>query len=125
MPKNISVTFNPQGGQVQIKLEFLGDFFAEYLYELWSAIDNSKADEKEGNNNNPQDDIFNLPTPLILNKGRLAKFTISFLGRSENHPNYEMNARVFQDGMELGVASDAGLLTFNEQDLTFRISLKV
>ena len=125
MGKNIAVKYNHDGGQVSIKLEFSGDFFAEYLYELWSATDNSKADEQEGNNNNPQDDIFYLPTPLILNKGRLAKFTISFLGRNENHPDYEICAKVFQDNNELGVASDAGSLSFQEQDLTLRISLLV
>lgn len=125
MAKNITIAFNPEGGQVQIKLDFLGDFFAEYSYELWSATDNTKVDEKDGNNNNPQDDIFFLPTPLIQNNGRLAKFTISFQGRSENHPNYEMNANVIQDGKVIGTASDTGILTFEEQDLTFRISLKV
>jgi len=122
-----TVTFDPDGEQLKVKLTFTGLMVASYTFTLWSAEDNSQVMCESGNNQNPADDDYDLPEPAAANDGRLIQVRTELLALDAGIGQpYAVRAEVFQggEGPLPEVAEDAGKLTGKAQSSLLFVCLK-
>ena len=93
------IPFNHEGGVLKVKIEFHGLIAASYTYQLWDKNSNHIVFEKKGNNQNPEDDIYELPSPARNNEGRLIDIHSTLVGLydNDNEGKYKIEITVIQD----------------------------
>lgn len=98
------IPFDHHGGVISILIEYQGLVAASYTYTLWEANSNDIVAQRKGNNQNPEDDRYNLPSPATVNTKRLIDVhsTVKGLYEHENEGNYKVIITIFQDGIEIG-----------------------
>jgi hypothetical protein len=106
------ITFDPAGGPLEVGIEFPTLQVVAYELILYGSGSNGVTFDVKGNNQNPENDSFRLPTPAGLNEGRLLRFDATFVD-----PGAVVGAvcravaGVRQDGRRLGELVVAGNLT--------------
>lgn len=79
MPLPIPVIkFNPDGKPLTVDIAFPTLQAASYTLTLFEARSNSEVLCETGNNANPEDDRYPLPTPHDANNNRLLLFDVTF-----------------------------------------------
>lgn len=104
--------FNPADpSPLKVKITYYGKLQAAYIYTLWEGDSNVIVQRHEGNNLNPQDDVYELPLPTADHNGRIIEVRSSFIGTyPETHPDYQIDVEVFQGDALLGTDTDSGKL---------------
>lgn len=97
------VPFNHDGGPIKISIEYQGLVAANYTYTLWEANSNNIIEQRQGNNQNPQDDSYKLPSPTSDNIDRLIDVhsTVWGMYENENEGNYKVKIAISQDNETL------------------------
>jgi hypothetical protein len=112
------IKFDPSGEPLKISFIFTGLIVASYTYTLREAESNKKIEPVyEGNNKNPEDDIYYLPLPVGANNGRIIEFSTSFKGLDpKNFEDYGIRAEIYQGEKLIGFDEDNGKVTGKAQD---------
>ena len=79
MPLLPIIRFDADGSPLTISITFPTLQVVAYTVTLFEARSNSIALRQTGNNQNPQDDVYDLPTPVRTNIGRLIEFSATFV----------------------------------------------
>ena len=119
------IQFDPNGGPLKVEIKYEGPIIAEYTYRLRSATANPPVQTATGDNDNEQDDIYFLPTPVAHNHDRKITVSSDFASTegTENNVKWKTNVIVSQDGVELGRGTDKGTLPKEDQSFVI-IKLK-
>jgi hypothetical protein len=115
------INFNPNGGPLSVEIRYQGPIIAEYTYRLRAASTNATVRQETGDNDNEDDDIYVLPTPISNNNDRKITVGSDFASAdgTENNVKWVTNVIVFQDNKELGRGTDKG--TYPKDDQSFVI----
>lgn len=112
-----------------LKVQFTvenGVLAAAYTLRLSDKNSNKPIAVWEGDNINPEDDIYTLPTPPALNDGRLIRLVVDFYGLDRNvSVKYKMGLKLYQGEHEIGVSMAEGSLLANTQSLLLFVLLKM
>jgi hypothetical protein len=100
------VQFDPDGSVLKIDIEYLGAVTASYVYTLWSATSNGIVSEKQGNNQNPQDDVYFLPQPVEQNINRIIQVLSSLKNGDTTKLKATVKIKVFQGARKIGEISE-------------------
>lgn len=73
------IPFDPAGQPLIVSIEFPTRQVVSYTLTLFEAKTNSVVLRETGNNQNPEDDKYQLPTPTSANKGRFLQFDATFI----------------------------------------------
>jgi hypothetical protein len=120
-----TVKFDSTGEPLKISFIFNGLIAASYTYTLWEANSNNKIERHFGNNQNPDDDIYVLPSPVNINIDRLIEFNVSFKGLDTvDIKDYTIKAEIYQGDNLVGSDKDSGEVTGNPQDALMFFMLK-
>ena len=112
-----TVNYIPTGEPLKISFIFNGLIAASYTYTLWAANSNTEEETHTGNNKNPEDDVYDLPSPCITNEGRLIEFSVSFKGSDPNNfKDYSIKAEIYQKDELICSEEDKGKVTGKPQD---------
>ena len=90
------IKFDPNGSVLKVQIEYLGAITASYVYNLWSANSNAVIIEKQGNNQNPEDDIYFLPQPANQNTNRFIQVLSSLKNGDTAKLKATVKIKVFQ-----------------------------
>ncbi len=95
--------------EVKIKITYRGSapVLAGYEYQLRAADSNPPVEVRQGDNRNDQDDVYPLPTPIDINRGRRAIVT-SNIAAIEKNAEYEVRIQVIQDGKVTDTLTSTG-----------------
>ncbi|UII33676.1 hypothetical protein LVD17_07575 [Fulvivirga ulvae] len=111
-----TIKFDPNGGDLKVVFTFEGLIVASYAYTLWEANSNNQLIYEKGNNQNPDDDSYTIPPPVIDSDGRLVQLRTEFKALDpENIKQYTITAEIFQAGQSLGKDQDTGENTGKSQ----------
>lgn len=92
MPRAVPVIkFDPEGKPLVVNIEFPTLQVVSYTLTLFEATSNSTVLRETGNNVNPEDDRYTLPTPPAVNDGRLLQFDATFIDPGDK-PNASCRA---------------------------------
>lgn len=120
-----TIEYNAQDGDLSIQITYQGLVAASYVYSLWDAQSNTRLQKQIGNNQNPQDDHYELPTPAADNDGRLIQLRSEFVGLDkDSFGDYGIKLELMQGGNAIGEASQAGKLTGEGQTSLIFVQLK-
>lgn len=113
-----SITFNQDGGPINVTLSAGQAQPGSYELRLWEAGTNQIVLQKQGNFLNDADDAYPLPTPNSQNNGRLVQaiMTIALLPPISN---YSAAVTIEQDGKTLGKIPISG--TSNEPSVILNL----
>ena len=100
------VKIDPNGGPLQLDIQYLGAFTASYVYTLWEANSNAQVSQLSGNNMNSQDDVYPLPSPVAANVGRLIDVFSTLKNASDSDMNGIVQVKVSQGGTTLTTISE-------------------
>jgi hypothetical protein len=100
------IQFDPNGSVLKIDIEYLGAVTASYVYTLWSANSNGVVTEKQGNNQNPQDDVYFLPQPVDQNTNRFIEVLSSLKNGDTAKLKATVKIKVFQGSKKIGEVSE-------------------
>ena len=108
------IRFDPDGKPLSISIEFPTKQVVSYTLTLFEAKTNSVVVRETGNNCNPEDDIYRLPTPTSVNKGRFLQLDATFVdpGAAQGAPCKAI-AKVLQGNMEIGTLEVSGAMSGN------------
>jgi len=100
-----NVKFNENGGPIIVEVKCGHAQIGTYTILLWESNDVLK--EWKGNFINPEDDLYELPSPNKRNSGRIVDclFTITLTPPIKD---YYVELRIMQDGKELGIEKASG-----------------
>jgi hypothetical protein len=104
MPTPIpQIKYDPDGPPLRICIEFPTLQVVAYTLSLYEAQSNSRVRRETGNNANPEDDCYQLPTPPSVNANRILLFDATFVDPGAK-PNAQCSAEavVMQGDEELG-----------------------
>ena len=104
-----TIKFEKKGKPLSVELEFLSPQVATYTLWLWEANSNTIVWQKRGNNENPEDDVFQLPTPCSINKGRLIEATCTLIDPQGSGP-YSIRLSVRQGSTVLDSIQASGTM---------------
>lgn len=111
-----TIKFDPDGEDLKVVFTFEGLIVASYAYTLWEANSNNQLIYEKGNNQNPTDDCYTIPPPVINSDGRLIQLRTEFKALDPtNVKKYTVTAEVFQGDKSLGKDQDSGNNTGNAQ----------
>jgi hypothetical protein len=100
------IKFDPQGSVLKIEIEYLGAITASYVYTLWSANSNGIVAERQGNNQNPQDDVYFLPEPVDQNIKRVVEVLSSLKNGDTAKLRATVKVKVFQGAKKIGEVAE-------------------
>ena len=100
------VKIDPNGSVLKIQIEYLGAITASYVFSLWSAMSNTVVIEKPGNNQNPEDDIYFLPQPVIQNLNRYIQVVSTLKNGDTTNLKVTVKVKVFQGNKKIGEVSE-------------------
>src|SRR5262245_53319313 len=100
------VQFDPNGSVLKVDIEYLGAITASYVYTLWSSNSNGVIAEKQGNNQNPQDDVYFLPQPVAQNTNRIIEVLSSLKNGDTTKLKATVKIKVFQGAKKIGEVSE-------------------
>ena len=85
--------------EVKIQITYKGapPVLAGYVYKLIANNSNAPLDYHQGDNQNSQDDLYSLPTPVMANKNRMITLTSS-VAAINSDADYVVQIDVIQDG---------------------------
>ncbi|MCK4465080.1 MAG: hypothetical protein KAU83_05155 [Bacteroidales bacterium] len=110
------VYFNPDGGLIKTCIKYTGLMAAAYGLKLSKTGSNEAVFYKDGDNLNPEDDIYELPSPAADNDGRIIRLSNEFYGLDiSNSPDFSINFEIYQDNELLNFTTESGQLTGNTQ----------
>jgi hypothetical protein len=118
------IEFDPNGSVLKIDIQYLGAVTASYVYKLWSANSNAIITERQGNNQNPQDDVYFLPQPVDQNNNRFVEVVSSLMNGDTAKLKATVKIKIFQGEENIGEVSqtediDPGKSVIN--DLFFKL----
>jgi hypothetical protein len=100
-----------KAGVTKVKIEIVysgtNPVLAGYEYQLKEKNSNAILDDKEGDNQNSQDDIYWLPTPITDNIGRKVLLT-SKIAALDKDAEYEVKMKVLQDDINTDTLISVG-----------------
>ena len=104
-----TIKFDPNGEDLKVVFTFEGLIVASYAFTLWEANSNNQLMYEKGNNQNPADDSYAIPPPVINSDGRLIQLRTEFKALDpDNVKQYTITAEVFQGDKSLGKDQDTG-----------------
>lgn len=104
-----TIKFDPDGEDLKVAFTFEGLIVASYSYTLWEANSNNRLVYKKGNNQNPEDDSYSIPPPVIDSDGRMIQLRTEFKALDpDNIKKYTITAEIFQGDKSLGKDQDIG-----------------
>jgi len=111
-PRVPQIRFDPTGPALGVEISFPTLQVVSYTLVLFETSSNAEVLRETGNNVNPGDDKYALPTPPQVNKGRLLQFDATFIDPGSK-PNSQCRAEaaVKQGGSVCGVLTVVGTLT--------------
>jgi len=120
------IQFDPNGSVLKVDIQYLGAVTASYIYKLWSANSNAIITEKQGNNQNPQDDVYFLPQPTDQNTNRFIEVVSSLMNGDTTKLKATVKIKIFQGAKKIGEVTrtediDAGKGTIN--DIFFQLTI--
>jgi hypothetical protein len=105
------IEFDPDGKPLSVEINFPTQQSVAYTLTLYEASSNSVALRETGNNENPEDDRYPLPTPPKANKNRILQFDATFVDPGDSHPDCRAEAVVKQGAKALGKLVVQGTIT--------------
>jgi hypothetical protein len=100
------VKIDPNGGPLQLDIQYLGAFTASYVYTLWESNSNAQVSALAGNNMNSQDDIYPMPSPVSANVGRLIDIFSTMKNSSDTDMTGIVQVKVTQGGQVLDTIAE-------------------
>ena len=103
------IQFDPEGAALKVTLQFEGLIVASYSFILWDAHSNTRLLSHIGNNQNTQDDVYELPSPVEDNDGRLIQLRTEFKALDPiNVKQHKIMVEVYQGDELIGKAEEVG-----------------
>lgn len=102
--------------KAELQLNYFGSpapIIATYIYRLKIKTSNTSVEERTGDNQNSQDDVFELPLPLIDNKERYIILS-NELSAFNADSKYSIQLDVVQDGVITNSFVEKGEVKLNE-----------
>ena len=99
---------DPHGGQITVNLEFPDTLLlCSYTLDVREAGSNKSVPgfPKQGDNSNPEDDLYTLPDPASANIGRTIWAFITIIDQTGKGGEYCANMETAQDGQRKGLSS--------------------
>ncbi len=98
------ILFKADGGLIKFKIEYKGPIVAEYTYRLREAGSNAVIVEKTGDNDNPEDDLYYLPTPVSGNDNRKISIGSDFasLDGTSSDVQWQSIVTIYQGASKIG-----------------------
>lgn len=116
------VKFDPNGQPLKVQIDYFGPLTASYVYTLWEKNSNAKADERSGNNQNSQDDLYDLLSPVNENDGRIVEVFSTLANPTETQQNEIVAIKILQGDAVLhsdenpgGFSAGGASYTFGQQ----------
>lgn len=103
------IGFAKDGGPLSVGLEVLTPQAATYTFWLWEGTSNTIVLQERGNNKNPEDDLFQLPTPSSTNHRRLVEVTFTLIDPTGSG-KYKVRTNILQDKKVLGMVEAEGTM---------------
>lgn len=113
-----TIAFEKDGPPLMVGVEILTPQVATYTLILWEAKSNTVVMEKKGNNENPEDDVFPLPTPCAINDNRVVEGTITLIDPEGPGGEYECRLAFTQGEHDLGSVGCKGQMTKPSEQCT-------
>jgi hypothetical protein len=109
--------FNPDGAPIKVKIVYRnGVIAAGYNLKLSERESNRAVFYYDGDNLNPEDDIYELPAPVETNDGRIVRLSNEFYGLDPgNSHDFEIVLEVYQGETLINSNSDRGIITGQTQ----------
>jgi hypothetical protein len=111
------VKFKNDGEPLFVEVVVQSPQVAVYTLWLWEAKSNSIVMEKRGNNDNPEDDRYQLPTPCARNNGRLLECSITLID-PKGSGEFNVGMKISQGEHELATILAEGEMGNTWQDCT-------
>jgi hypothetical protein len=102
--------FNPNGAALSIDIQYKGAVTCSYVYALWESDSNAIVQQNQGNNLNPQDDSYELPTPNELNEGRFIQVFSTLKNGTTTSLTAIVHLKVFQGNKKILDVSEPVIL---------------
>jgi hypothetical protein len=98
------IKFDPNGGTIKVEVKFETLLICTYTLDLREAGSNASIDgyPKQGDNTNPEDDMYALPLPSVINKNRTIWINYVLLDQTGSGGSYQVDFNVNQDGNQIG-----------------------
>lgn len=95
--------FTSTGGTIWVRLRFETLLLCNYSLTLREAGSNNSVLPKpyEGDNSNPDDDLYDLPMPASVNNNRSLWATVAIIDQTGQGGDYEVIMEVTQDGHDV------------------------
>jgi hypothetical protein len=112
-----TVLFDKNGEPLKVQFKVKnGVLAAAYYIKLAEKNSNNAVAVYEGDNQNPEDDVFYLPNPVNANEGRLLRFSADFKGLDLNlSKTYLIAFEIYQGNLLLKSVEAKGDLTSSAQ----------
>jgi hypothetical protein len=119
--------FKKSGGPLKVNFKVKNGVLAAAYFIKLSEKDSSQAVAVyEGDNQNPEDDEYQLPTPENANDGRILRLISDFIGLDlEMSKTYCITLEIYQDDKLICFFDNIGDLTGSTQSLLKFIKLKM
>lgn len=101
-----TVKFKKNGSPISIDIQYKGAVTCSYVYALWENDSNAIVQTQQGNNLNPQDDSYELPTPTSLNEGRFIQVFSTIKNGATSSLKAIVNIRIFQGNKKIADISE-------------------
>jgi hypothetical protein len=113
------INFDKMSEPLKVKVNIKNGVMAiAYYIKLSEKNSNKSAAVYEGDNQNPEDDVFILPTPVGSNEGRVLWFSADFVGLDlAKSSTYEVAFEIFQGHTLLKSIQSTGSLTASAQSI--------
>jgi hypothetical protein len=122
-----TVIFTKSGDPLKIKFVVKNGVFAvAYRIKLSEKNSNKAVANFDGDNQNIEDDIYYLPTPVDVNNERILRLSADFYGLDlELSKKYSMGIEVYQGDRLLKYVENAGDLCSTSQSILLFTQLKI
>ena len=93
-----------------------------YTFWLWEWNSNTIVMQERGNNKNPEDDIFQLPTPCSMNHRRIVEVTFTLID-PKGSGTYKVRVNIIQDDKVLDKVEAEGTMGKMSETCTLMATL--
>ena len=103
VPIKKKIQFDSNGGVINVELKFETLLICTYTVDLREAESNASVAgfPKQGDNTNPQDDVYLLPVPVGVNNNRSLWINFVLIDQTGTGGSYKVGVNVIQDNKQI------------------------
>ena len=120
-----TINFDCSGAPLSVNVFYEGLLVAGYVLKLSERNSSKTVIQVDGDNINPLDDFYELPTPAGTNEGRILRLISQFVSAdTSSGGDYLIALHVFQGDEFLGEETETGQLTGSGQTSILFVKLE-